>query len=197
MATAHLEKTQRATQQEPRPMRWTKEQYHRMGDAGLFQDKRVELIEGEIIEMAPMNAPHWTAVGLVGDALRHVFSSGYVVADQLPVSLINESEPEPDAAVIRGNWRDFKEALPSSAALVVEVSDTTLAYDQGDKMRLYARAAIPEYWIVDLNARQLIVHRQPDATNERFNFVQILNESDNIAPLEAPQSNIAIADLLP
>ena len=197
MTTAQLEKHQREMQQEPRPLRWTKEQYHRMGEMGLLQDKRVELVEGEIIEMAPMNAPHWTAVGLLGDALRRIFTTGFVVADQLPVSLINESEPEPDAAVIRGDWRDFKEALPSSAALVVEVSFSTLGYDQGDKMRLYARAAIAEYWIVDLNARQLIVHRQPDAANERYNFVQILNESETVVPVAAPQAAIAVADLLP
>jgi Uma2 family endonuclease len=181
----------------PRPVRWTKEQYHRLANEGFFLEKRVELIEGEIIEMTAMNPPHWVGVKLADEALRRVFTSGFVVTDQLPISLIDESEPEPDVAIIAGSIRDFITGLPTTAILVVEVSDATLHYDQTRKLRLYARAGIEEYWIVNLVARQLEVHRQPDAGQERYKQVQILTSEESVTPQAAPQASIAVTDLLP
>jgi Uma2 family endonuclease len=180
---------------EPHPLRWTKEQYHKMGEMGLFEGRRVELIEGEIIEMAPMLSPHWVTVGLTADEMRRIFHSGYIVSEQRPISLPDESEPEPDVAVIRGRIRDFKNALPSGAALVVEVSDTTLAYDRGRKAALYARAGIQEYWIVNVSRRELEVRRRP--TQEGYSETRVLKESETVSTLEMSDAVIKIADLLP
>jgi Uma2 family endonuclease len=181
---------------QPRPLRWTKQEYQWLSEQGVFQDRRVELIEGEIVEMSPMNAPHWKACLLTRDVLQKTFGEGYIVTDQLPISIVDESQPQPDVAVIQGRVRDFGE-LPTQAVLAVEVSDSTLRYDQERKLKLYARAGLAEYWILDLNARQLIVHRQPDAQNERYQLVQILSAHEAVAPQEAPQSAIKVADLLP
>lgn len=180
---------------EPRPLRWTKEQYHRMNDIGLFQDKSVELIEGEIIEMAAMNPPHFVALGLVGDVMRSLFRDGYIVTDQSPISLVEDNEPEPDIAVIRGQWRDFKNGLPTQAVVAIEISATTLAYDLGRKAELYARAGILELWVLDVSARQLIVHREP--SDGKYQSIQALNESDSIATLEKPEAAVSIDELLP
>jgi Uma2 family endonuclease len=194
MATTSL--STRAKQTEPRPLRWTKEQYHKMGEMGLFEGQRVELIEGEIIEMPSMNFPHWKSVVRVRDVLLKIFGASYVVIDQLPISVVDQSEPEPDLAVIPASLESL-EGLPSTVSLVIEVSDSTLDTDQGRKLRLYARSEIPEYWIIDVKARQLILHRHPEAAHERYNFVQVLNETEKVAPLEAPNEQIKVADLLP
>lgn len=147
--------------QEPRPFLWTKPQYHELGDMGWFQDARVELIEGEVIQMSPISAPHWTAVALASEALRAVFSEGWLVMVQNSFDGGPRSEPEPDNAVLAGKPRDFAHALPSAAALIVEVSLTTLAYDRTRKASLYAQAGIEDYWIINLKAGQVEVHRKP------------------------------------
>lgn len=181
---------------EPRPMRWTKQQYHQMDDIGLFENKRIELIEGEIIEMAAMNLPHFKSILKVRDVLLPIFRMGYIVADQLPISIIDESEPQPDVAVIRGTV-DGLQAVPDETlvALTVEVSDSTLAYDLNRKADLYARAGIADYWALDVNARRLFVHREP--REGKYQSVQTLNETDSITPLEKPDASIKIVDLLP
>ena len=181
---------------EPHPLRWTKQQYHQMDDIGLFQDKRVELIEGEIIEMTAMELPHWKSNTLADRALRRIFQDGYIVTIGLPISIIDESEPEPDVAVIRGEVDNF-DALPSESvvALVIEVSVSTLAYDLGRKADLYARAGIADYWVLDVDGRGLIVHREP--RDGKYQSLQTLKETDSIAPLEKPDASIRIVDLLP
>ena len=199
MTTATLESPKTQSPQRldvPRSFRWTKEQYHRMGDAGLFEGMNVELIEGEIIEMPSMNFPHWKSVVKVRDALIKVFGADYIVIDQLPISIIDESEPEPDIAVICADLESLQD-LPSTACLVVEISDATLSYDKGRKLKLYARAGIAEYWILDVKARRLIVHRAPNAEEEQFDNVQTLKETDVVSTLEVPDALIKIAELLP
>jgi hypothetical protein len=120
-----------------------------MTGAGVFgPEDRLELLDGEIIDMAPQKSRHATAVTLVGEALRTLFRSGATVRVQLPFSLDDRSEPEPDVAVVPGNPRDYRDAHPSRALLICEVSDTTLGYDRGRKLTAYARAGIPEYWIL-------------------------------------------------
>jgi len=179
---------------------WTKSQYHQLGEMGWFQDKRVELIEGEIIQMSPISAPHWTAVVLVSETLRTVFADGYLVVAQNSFDGGPRSEPEPDIAVIVGKPRDFALALPSAAALLVEMSLTTLAYDQTRKASLYARAGIEDYWIINLKAAQVEVHRTPGALpNGAFGYAEVIiyNSGQAIAPLAMPNAAVAVADLLP
>ncbi|MCS6858925.1 MAG: Uma2 family endonuclease [Abditibacteriales bacterium] len=183
-------------------LRWTKRDYYKMAEIGLFDGKHVELIEGEIVEMSPMGTLHWVCVTLTGDALRKVFDQGYFIATQLPLDLGESTEPEPDVAVIRGNVRDYRDAHPTTAALIVEVADTSLSYDRADKASLYAKAGIAEYWIVNLLDNQCEVHRQPvPMPDQPFGFgyasVTTLKATDTVSPLAAPHATIAVADLLP
>ncbi|MGE0128509.1 MAG: Uma2 family endonuclease [Blastocatellales bacterium] len=200
MATA-----QRHIIPEPRPYQpyqWTREEYYKMGELGFFNDKRVELIEGRVIEMSPIYSPHMTSVTLADDVLRAVFGKGWVVRIQGPLSLGVNSDPEPDVAVVAGKARDFKDAHPTTAALVIEVADSSLPYDRNHKASLYAKAGIPDYWILNLPDRQIEVHRRQiaDATAE-FGFSygdkMIFKEGDSVKPLAKPKASIAVADLLP
>ena len=185
---------------EPRVHLWTRDEYYKMGELGLFDGKRVELIEGQVIEMSPIGSPHRTAVTLTGDTLREAFGAGWFVQIQSPLNLGEKSDPEPDVAVIAGNVRDYTHTHPTTAALVVEVADTSLDYDRKVKGSLYAKAGLEDYWILNLLARHLEVYREPvgDAQG-RFSYASIttLKATDTIAPLAKPDVGIAVADLLP
>jgi Uma2 family endonuclease len=148
---------------EPALRRWTAEEYHRVAETGVFgPDERLELIEGEIFRMPAMNGPHATASTLTESALREVFAAGYVVRVQKPLAVSDESEPEPDVAVVRGSVRDYARLHPSTAVLVAEAANSSLRFDRTRKEPLYARAGIPEYWILNLIERVLEVCHDPD-----------------------------------
>jgi Uma2 family endonuclease len=174
-----------------------------MADAGVFAPgERVELIEGEIIAMTPQKSPHAASVRLVQEALRGLFGPGFDVRPQLPLSLGPDSEPEPDAAVVRGNPRDYIQEHPTTAVLGVEVADTTLDFDRGRKAGLYARAGIPEYWIVNLSDRVLEVYREPGPLADRpaehgYRSIRRFGLPDSVTPLASPAAHVRIADLLP
>ena len=184
----------------PKPFRWTVDQYYRMGDLGFFYGKRVQLIKGEIIEMAPMGTPHATSVQLAYTILETVFGKGYVVRSQLPMSFGKIDEPEPDAVVVRGSIRDFAGAHPSSAELIVEVADTSLRLDRTKKLALYAENLIGEYWILKLKKRCLEVYRQPrQDENLGFSYAEmfVLTEDESICPIAKPESSIKVSEMLP
>lgn len=187
---------------EPRVHLWTRGEYYRMAEAGLFEGKHVELIEGRVVEMRPMGSLHATAVALVARALEMIFGKGHFVRWQMPLAAGETSEPEPDVAVIAGDVRDYREAHPTTAVLIVEVADTSLTYDRSEKASLYAKAGIPDYWVLNLIDRQLEVRRNPglDAT-QPFGFayadVKILSAADSISPLSMPRATVSVADLLP
>lgn len=162
----------------------------------LGPDDRLELIEGEILTMAPQNSPHVTGVQLVSERLREAFQGrGVVVRVQAPLAVGEDSEPEPDVAVVEGEARDFRAAHPRSALLVVEVSDTSLAFDRGRKKGLYARARIPEYWLLNLIQGTLEVYREP--AGEDFRDAAILRPGDSVRPLWANGPAIPVDDLVP
>ena len=173
----------------PQVRHWTREEYLRMAEAGIFAPgERVELIEGEIIAMTPQKSPHAAAVWLAQEALRLAFGPGFHVRSQLPLTLGPESEPEPDAAVVRGTARDYVDSHPTTATLVVEVADTTLEFDRGRKAAMYARAAIPEYWILNLPDRVLEVFLDPgplpdQPTEHGYRSVRRVGPPDTVAPL--------------
>jgi len=152
---------------EPQVHQWTRQEYYKMAEAGLFNGKHVELIAGQVIETSPMGSYHCTAVILTGDVLRRVFGQGCFVSIKHPLDLGQTSDPEPDVAVIAGDVRDYKDAHPTTAVLIVEVADTSLAYDCTTKASLYAKAGIPDYWILNLMDRQLEVRRDPVADPTR------------------------------
>jgi Uma2 family endonuclease len=186
-----------------RTRRWTRDEYERLGELGVFgPDEPIELIGGELIVSEPKRSPHETAVGLVEDALRAAFGSGWVVRVGSPIALDDESEPEPDVAVVPGQRRDYRETHPSRSVLVVEVADTSLAFDRDHKGSLYARAGVVDYWIVDLIGGVLEVHRQPvaDASARfgwRYGSVDIVRPAATVSPLALPGAGVRVADLLP
>ncbi len=185
----------------PRTKRWTRKEYYRLFDLGFFEGKRVELIEGEILEMPAMSSPHAVALGLTHEALRMAFGAGYWIRDQAPLHLGPRSEPEPDVAVVAGEPRDYQHH-PTSALLVVEISSRTLYYDRGRKARLYAKAGLGDYWIINLLDNQLEVLRDPQPDPQRvgryaYAAKTVLKTTDFVTPLAVPNARVAIRDLLP
>lgn len=147
--------------------------YHEMIRLGILtSDDPVELLEGWIIQKMPKNPPHRVANKLVPNALEEIVPAGWYVDAQEPVTLI-DSEPEPDVVIVRGDSRDYTERHPGSndLALVVEIADSTLERDRSYKKRIYARAGIPVYWIVNLVEQQIEVYTQPDVSGEEATYM--------------------------
>jgi Uma2 family endonuclease len=186
----------------PQPVLWTCEQFHDLGAGGWFDHKHVMLIDGVILEMPLANPPHATAEALTEEALRRIFTTGYVVRTEKPLPLGQSTDPVPDVAVVAGSIRDFAQAHPTTAVLVVEISDSSLDYDTTDKASLYAAAGIADYWVVDLVNRRLVVMRDPvvDAAarhGSRYSTMNAFVVGQSVAPLAVPAATIAVADLLP
>lgn len=185
----------------PRNLLWTVDQFHYLGDLGCFEGRRAMLIDGVIVEEGPMNPPHATAATKTEDAIREAFGRGWHVRVSKPFVISTVSDPEPDVAVIPGRPGDYS-THPSTASLIVEVSDTSLRYDTTVKMSLYAAGGIADYWVLDVNARQLLVFRDPvpDANQPHghgYSTALTLGPTDTVSPLAAPHATITVADLLP
>jgi len=181
--------------------RWSREEYDRLIAGGMFHpEERLELIEGEIVQMSPQGSQHATGVTLVENTLRTVFGKNYVVRVQMPLAISLGSEPEPDIAIVTGAPRDYCKEHPTTAELVIEIADTTLTYDRTKKAAMYAQAGIQEYWILNLLDRQLEVYRQPQSLpSSTFPYQkhEVKTASEAIRPLRRHQKTILIADLLP
>ncbi len=182
--------------------RWTKEEYYRLGELGFFRGQRVELIEGELVVQSPQGPLHFNEVDRVFRLLDRVFGVGYWVRSQAPVDLGQTTEPEPDVSVVSGSSADYVQAHPTTAVLIVEVSDSTLRYDRGRKASLYARAGVRDYWIVNLVDRQIEVYRHPvpDPTQYYgygYSSQSIVAPPGTVTPLALPSVPIPTADLLP
>lgn len=186
----------------PRPFRWDVATFHAVNATGAFAGRRPMLLRGVLMEQGPMNPPHATAVDLTVDVLRSIFTTGWRVRGQTPLVLGLETDPFPDVAVIAGGPRDFSSAHPTTAALVVEVSDTTLATDMTEKAELYATAGVADYWVLDVVGRRLLVYRDPLPLSPNLGAVAYsthltLGPDDTVSPLAAPHSQVKVADLLP
>lgn len=181
----------------PTPHRFTREEYHRMGDAGLFQEERVELLDGEIITMSPKNSPHAATVSRLLAFILRVLGSTVHVRVQDPIILDDWSEPEPDIAVCQPDPYDYAREHPhaSQVLLVIEVADTSLPYDRTRKARAYAASGIPACWIVNLRQRRVEVLTDPDPATRRYRKERLLSEVDTLS-LPGGQS-IAVTDILP
>ena len=185
-----------------RTRRWTRREYDRLIELGvLHEDEPVELLAGRLVVREPQRTPHATATQLAAEALRAAFGAGWSVRVQLPLALDDESEPEPDVAVVRGAPRDYLREHPSAPALVVEVAHDSLRADRILKARLYARAGIGDYWIENLVEHVHEVHRAPTrprpGRRAAYADVRRVPPSETIAPLAAPAARIVVADLLP
>lgn len=183
----------------PNRLRWTRQQYHAIGDCGILVGL-YELIEGEIISKMGQNRPHITAVTLLIKWLIALFGGDYVQG-QGPIDVADAdnatSEPLPDVAVLAQPITAYMTHSPGPAdlLLVAEVSDTTLRFDRTTKAALYARAGIVEYWIVDVDGRQIYAHRQP--APEGYAEIVAYSADEEIATLTRPDAPVRVADLLP
>jgi Uma2 family endonuclease len=183
--------------------RWTRIEYDRLIEKGVFGPKdRIELLGGLLVVREPQGGPHAMGVRMVEEALRGVFASGWDVRGQLPVALDDDSEPEPDVSVVPGSFRDYPRDHPARAVLIVEVAESSLRLDRGEKGSLYARAGVPEYWIVNLVDRVLEVYRDPAADlgapyGWRYASVVTLRAGDAVRPLAALHSPVPVVDLVP
>jgi Uma2 family endonuclease len=150
-------------------------------------------VEGEIVVLSPQKFAHNATTDRVFELLRNAMGERFWARMQSPVDFGELSEPEPDVSVVVGRREDYT-ARPTTAALLVEVSDTTLAYDRGKKSALYAKVGIEDYWIVDLVHDQVEVRRRPEA-GEYVN-VQVLKRGAIIGPLAMVEASVEVGRLL-
>ena len=188
---------------ETRTRRFTRAEYERLIDLGVFQPgSPIELIGGQLLVAEPQGAPHYTAIIKTAKALEVAFGLGWTVRTQGPTGLDEESEPEPDVAVVAGGPDDYAHAHPSRPVLTVEVAESSLAIDRHHKGGLYARAGLAEYWVLNLVDRVLEVYREPAPDSAapfgwRFARCEVFDASGRVTPLVAPASSIAVSRLLP
>jgi Uma2 family endonuclease len=159
--------------------KFTVEDYHRLGEVGiLHEDDRVELIEGELIDMTPIGHFHADAVSLLVRRLGYRTEGRAIPWPQNPVHLGPRSEPQPDFALLHYRPRGYRDALPTAAdvLLLVEIADSSVHYDREVKIPLYARHGIPEYWIVNIPEKRIEVHLDPDPENGRYRDVRTVAE---------------------
>jgi len=174
--------------------RFTIEEYARMVETGILtQDDRVELIEGEIVEMSPIGNRHAAFLENLTHLVVHAVGDRARVRVQGPVRMPPRSVPQPDLALLRPRSYVREAATMADVLLVIEVSDTTLNYDRTVKLRLYARAGIPEYWIVDANTEALEIYRSP--SGERYADLLRPARDERVAPLAFPEAALPVASI--
>lgn len=184
-----------AVSQERQPRRWTRDEYYRMAETGIFKpDERVELLEGEIIRVPPQNYRHAGTVTKINRLLIQHFAEPWEVRCQVPLDISKDSQPEPDFAVVAPR-DDRNRAHPVTAALIIEIADTSLRYDRVRKGRVYARAGIPEYWIVNLQENQLEVLRKP-AKSGVYKEHLVFGPGQSVTCLAQPERALPIEALL-
>ena len=185
----------------PRRRPLTAHDYEQMALLGFFEGLRVELIDGEIVEMPPIGEPHAMSVSRTTKRLNIALNDDLLTRPQNPINAGSFGRPEPDVAVVLTSNLVRGEA-PSQVELAIEVSDSTLKYDQTDKASLYASLGIQDYWILNLVESTLEVRRQPiPRPSARFGFdyanTQILTRGQSASPLVAPDLTLKVEDLLP
>lgn len=182
----------------PRPWRVSVEDYLRMAEAGVLpEDRRVELLEGEILEMSPPGIAHSARVRRLNLHLGERLRGQAVVQIQDPIRIGADSMPEPDVAVLQPPAERYDQRYPEAAdvLLVVEVADASLRYDRERKGRVYAQAGIPEYWLVDVQAGHVEQHSQPSSTGYRL--IRIVPREADIESVSIPALRIAVSSFLP
>ncbi len=183
------------------PFIWTRELYDRITEFGLWNpEARIELVGGEIVQLAPQDPEHACTVVVAGELFRSVFGADFHTRTHCPLIIGPMSEPEPDIAVVQGDFRAYRKEHPATAALILEVARSSLLYDREVKASLYASAGVSEYWIVNLVDHQLEVHRDPAAIKSiRFGHGyrsrQTFHRGDVVHPVAKPDASIAVADL--
>jgi Uma2 family endonuclease len=183
--------------------RFTRIEYERLIDLGILRPgDPIELIGGHLMVAEPQGAAHYTAVRKAAKAIETAFGPGWEVRTEGPIGLDDDSEPEPDVAVVPGRPDDYRRAHPSRPVLTVEVAESSLPDDRVRKGSLYARAGLTDYWILNLEDRVLDLYREPvrDASAPfgwRYSEREICDASARVSPLAAPGASIRVGDLLP
>ena len=173
---------------------WTHEEYHCADEAGMFHGEHVELIDGEIYVMSPISRRHADGILRVQYAFLAVAPDGYLVRTQLPI-VGDASEPEPDVGLVIGELGNLEQAIPGNLELAVEVSLSSLKFDRTEKLKVYARQQIQEYWILNLVDDCLEVHR--GALGDGYTDQFVLEAGDSVSCLAIPDAAIFVADLMP
>jgi len=182
----------------PAPSRITSERYLALVDEGVLQpDDRVELLEGVIVAVAPQNPPHASGTDRADDALRAAVGNRAVTRVQQPLVLGRYGVPEPDVAVVPGPRAAYDHAHPTTALLIVQVADSSLAQDRLTKAAMYASAGVPEYWLVNLRDDCVEVFRAPDRPGRRYGERRVVRRGERIELVALPGATVAAADLLP
>ena len=177
---------------------FTVEAYEAMAERGIFQpDDRVELLAGEIVEMSPIGTRHAATVNRLTRLFIAALGDRAMVAIQNPVALPPYSEPEPDVAIVRGCDRDYLNAHPRPAdiLLLIEVADSSLLIDRNVKVPIYAQAGVPELWIVDLTNYRIEVYCLP--SNGRYTTMRTAHRGETLTPSQLPEWTFQVHDLLP
>ena len=170
--------------------------YYRMAEAGILgEDDRCELIDGEIIDMAPIGSEHSAIVKRLNRLFELVVHHQAIVSVQDPIRLNRQNEPQPDIALLHYREDFYRDAHPGpeDVLLIIEVADSSARYDREIKLPLYARHGIPEVWIVDLRQRRLDIHRQPDGA--AYRAARIATGPDSISPLALPECRVDVSTL--
>ncbi|PZO54414.1 MAG: hypothetical protein DCF15_11830 [Phormidesmis priestleyi] len=176
-------------------IKWTVDDYHRMIESEILLDKKVELLNGEVYQMPPEGAPHSYFGGSLADQFRRKLGNRALVRNAIPITLSN-SEPEPDIAVVTGDWETYRYRHPYSedVLLAVEVSASSLEKDLTLKRQIYAAAGIQDYWILALKNSRLLVFREPQDGD--YQLTTELQQG-TISPLAFPDVSFAVSQLLP
>jgi hypothetical protein len=182
--------------------RWRRMEYERLVGLGIFVGERLELLDGLLVVREPQGSPHAAIVAHIGQVLASAFGAGWHPRLHAPLALDDDSEPEPDVAIVAGRALDYFDGHPTSAGLVVEVADSSLRLDRRLKSGLYARAGLNDFWIVNLVDAVLEVHRAPwpaadTAYGWVYRSVDVLRPPATVTPLAAPDARIPVAALLP
>jgi Uma2 family endonuclease len=182
----------------PRRWKWTGDDLIRLGALGVLPaDRKFELLDGAIIESMPPGPRHDMVVSIVADCLgRLSWKIASHTRQEKAVRLDPHYDPRPDVSQVRGIARDYQDRFPSvpEVLLFVEVADTSLALDRGEKLRAYAAAGIADYWIVNLQADQVEVYREPDA--DCYRSIRVYKLGEKVTPLEAPDAELPVNVLL-
>lgn len=177
--------------------RFTVEEFHRMDEAGVFQDKRVELIDGNIIDMAPIGFFHGGSSNRLNWLFGEPAAKGrWIVSVQNAIALNEDSEPQPDLMLLKPAPSFYTDRLPTpdDVLLLIEISHATLTLDREVKIPLYGRAGIVEVWIINLQDRQLEVYREPHYTG--YTSVTTLKAGQKVSPRQFPDVKLNVSDLV-
>jgi Uma2 family endonuclease len=176
--------------------RLTRRDYYRLAEAGILgEDDRVELLEGQLVDMSPIGPRHALVIDMLNRLLLTALGEQAWLRVQNPIVLDDASEPQPDIALVRLPWNGYPDAhpRPPDILLLVEVADSSLDFDRGAKLELYARAGIREFWVVDLTTNHVMVHRSPN--EGRYASMAVVDMSGTVQVQALPDVTISVAQI--